>query len=595
MRNPLHFLLPLLLPFLPLLPLSLAVNSTFTNPILPGWHSDPSCIYHAPSLTFFCAVSTFIAFPGLPIYASQDLINWKLISHVWNRESQIPGLSWGTPGQQDGMYAPTLRYHDGEFWVVCEWIGGGGGGQVLTGLKGVLFRSKDPYEENGWGDALIFDVDKIDPDLFWDDDGKLYVATQGVILQELDLEKGELSVPAVPLWNGTGGVWPEGPHIYKKDGWYYLMIAEGGTALNHAITIARARSVKGPYEAYTGGNPILTNRRTGEWFQTVGHGDLFQDGKGKWWGMCLATRGGPEWKVFPMGREAVLFPVTWEEGEWPVLEPVRGRMSGWELPAPSRNISRGSGPWIREPDVYDFSVAGEPIPGNLMYWRVPREGVVTTTAKGLQMIPSRNNVTGVVTPASPNLELSGQRGMAFIGRRQTDTLFDFSVDLVGFRPSGVGSVGSEAGITVFLTQLNHIDLGVVLLPDPNGTSTLSLRFRTEVPPSMAQQRPAEKVIAIPAAWENETIRLQVSTLNTTHYELSASIANSPTSKIVVGSAWAGLVSGGTGPFTGVLVGVYATCNGAGSGLNCPNGGDKAFWQRWRYTGRGQEVAAGVVV
>lgn len=202
-------LLPLLTRLLPLLTPTLATNSTFTNPILPGWHSDPSCIYHSSSSTSFCATSTFIAFPGLPIYASKDLLHWKLISHVWNREAQLSGLSWGTPGQQDGLYAPTLRFHDGEFWVVCEWIGGGGGGQVLTGLRGVLFRSGDP---------VVFDVEKIDPDLFWDDDGKLYVATQSVILQELDWKAGKLSLPPASLWNGIGGVWPEGPHIKRMGG-----------------------------------------------------------------------------------------------------------------------------------------------------------------------------------------------------------------------------------------------------------------------------------------------------------------------------------------------------------------------------------------
>ena len=563
----------------------LAANSTYINPVLPGWHSDPSCIYHATSATFFCAISTFIAFPGIPIYASKDLINWKLISHVWSRESQLPGVSWGTIGQQDGMYAPTLRFHDGQFWVVCEYIGGGGGSQLLTGLIGVLFKTTDPYDESKWSDPLIFKPNKIDPDLFWED-GKLYVATQTIILQELNLVTGELSQPPINLWNGTGGVWPEGPHIYKKDGWYYLMIAEGGTALNHAITISRSRNLKGPYEP-SQGNPILTNRRTSEYFQTVGHGDLFQDANGKWWGMCLATRGGPKWDTYPMGRETVLFPVTWEKDKWPVMEPIRGRMSGWELPPPSRNVS-GTGPWSRDPDAYDFTTAGEPLPRNLMFWRVPREGAVTTTAKGLQMVPSRNNVTGVVNPARPNIELSGQRGMAFIGRRQTDTLFDFSVDLVGFTPKGANS---EAGVTVFLTQLNHIDLGVVLLPGANGSSNLSLRFRAEATIAL----PKEKVVPVPAAWNGETIRLQVSTPNVTHYELSASLASKPESKIVVGTGWAGLVSGATGPFTGVLLGVYATCNGAGSGVECPNGGDKAYWQRWRYGGQGQEVAAGVVV
>ncbi|GAB1316389.1 hypothetical protein MFIFM68171_06599 [Madurella fahalii] len=567
-----------------LLPTCLAANSTYLNPVLPGWHSDPSCIYHTASSTFFCATSTFIAFPGIPIYASKDLINWKLISHVWNRESQLPGVSWNTTGQQDGMYAPTLRFHDGQFWVVCEYIGGGGGGQVLTGLLGVLFRTTDPFDESKWSDPVLFYPDKIDPDLFWDDDGKLYVATQSIILQELNLTTGELSQPPVSLWNGTGGVWPEGPHLYKKDGWYYLMIAEGGTALDHAITIARSRNLKGPYEPYEG-NPILTNRNTPEYFQTVGHGDLFQDANGNWWGMCLATRGGPEWKTFPMGREAVLFPVTWEKDAWPVLQPVRGRMSGWELPAPSRDIP-GEGPFNRDPDVYNFTEAGEPIPRNLMYWRVPRPGAITTTAKGLQVIPSRNNVTGQMFATTP--ELSGQRGMAFVGRRQTDTLFTFSVDLMDFQPSGDGS---EAGVTVFLTQLNHIDLGVVLLPAQDDSKVLSLRFRVEATGTL----PPEKIVPVPSAWKGETIRLQVSTPNVTHYELSASLASDPTSKIVVGTAWAGLVSGATGPFTGTLLGVYATCNGAGKGEDCPGGGDKAYWQRWRYTGEGQEIAMGEVV
>jgi len=561
----------------------LAVNSTFLNPVLPGWHSDPSCIFHSTSSTFFCAVSTFIAFPGIPIYASKDLINWKLISHVWNRESQLPGTSWNTSGQQDGMYAPTLRFHNGEFWVVCEYIGQGGGGQVLTGLVGVLFKTTDPFDESKWSDPLKFYPNKIDPDLFWDDDGKLYVATQSVILQELDLKTGELSQPPISLWNGTGGVWPEGPHLFKKDGWYYLLIAEGGTALNHAITIARSRNLKGPYEPYEK-NPILTNRKTQEYFQTVGHGDLFQDGKGNWWGLCLATRGGPEWKTYPMGREAVLFPVTWEKDAWPVLQPVRGRMSGWELPAPSRDIP-GTGPFNGDPDVYDFTTAGEAIPRNLMFWRVPRPGAITTTAKGLQIIPSRNNVTGKMLATTP--ELSGQRGMAFVGRRQTDTIFTFSVDLVGFWPT---DIGSEAGVTVFLTQLNHIDLGVVLLSAQNGSKMLSLRFRTEA----AGVLPPEQIIPVPAAWKDGTIRLQASALNTTHYELSASLASDPQSKIVVGTASARLVSGGSGPFTGTLLGVYATCNGAGQGDDCPNGGEKAYWQRWRYTGKGQEIAIGEV-
>lgn len=553
-------------------------NSTYYNPILSGWHSDPSCV-HVDG-TFFCATSTFISFPGIPIYASKDLINWKLISHAWNRESQLPGVSRNTTGQQDGMYAPTLRYHDGEFYLACEYLG------MPEGIIGVVFKSSDLFSNEAWTDPVIFHPDNIDPDLFWDDDGKLYVATQGIILQELDLETGALSEPPISLWNGTGGVWPEGPHIYKKDGWYYLMIAEGGTATDHAVTIARSRNITGPYDAYAN-NPILTNRGTDEYFQTVGHGELFQDGDGNWWGVALSTRSGPGYEIYPMGRETVLFPVTWDEDEWPVLQPVRGQMSGWPLPPTNRDVP-GDGPFNSDPDVYDFA-EGTAIPQNLVYWRVPREGTFSVTEKGLQIVPSRNNLTG--TPESEATpELTGQSGLAFIGRRQTDTLFTFSADL-SFEPR---EVGQEAGLTVFLTQLNHIDIGVVLLAPKSCTKAkreenprLYLRFRA----IGTGTAPQPHLVPVPDDWAGEPIRLQIQTANDTAYTLAAMPASNPNARIVLGTASAGLVSGGTGSFVGSLVGAYATCNSAGEGLDCPDGG-VAHFQRWRYTGVAQYISEG---
>ncbi|KAI0869124.1 glycoside hydrolase family 43 protein [Hypoxylon argillaceum] len=550
-----------------------AGNSSYYNPVLPGWHSDPSCTQ--VNGTFYCVTSTFISFPGLPIYASKDLMNWKLISHAWNRESQLPGASANTVAQQQGMYAATLRHHDGLFYVICEYLG------VGTSNLGVIFTSPDPFDEPAWLDPVTFATSLIDPDLFWDDDGKAYVATQGVVLQEMDLATGELSQPPISLWNGTGGVWPEGPHLYKKDGYYYLMIAEGGTETNHSITIARSQHLKGPYEAYAN-NPILTNRGTDQYFQTVGHGDLFQDAAGHWWGACLATRSGPAWEVYPMGRETVLFPVTWDAGAWPVLQPVRGAMSGWALPAPDRTLP-GAGPFNAADDAYDFA-PGSAVPRNLVHWRVPREGTFATTARGLRVVPSRNNLTGTpYSTATP--ELTGQGGLAFVGRRQTHTLFSFAVD-ISFAP---GVVGQEAGVTVFLTQLNHVDLGVVLLAAEAGTESprLAFRFRAEgtgVPP-------APKIVPVPAAWADaEKIRLEIQTVNATHYSLAAVSVSDPDRRLVLGIASAGLVSGGAGSFVGSLVGVYATCNGAGSGFTCPEGGN-AYFSRWRYTGEAQYISA----
>ncbi|KAI0521765.1 glycoside hydrolase family 43 protein [Xylaria bambusicola] len=556
-------------------------NSTYYNPILPGWHSDPSCAQ--VNGTFYCVTSTFISFPGLPIYASKDLVNWKMVSHAWNRESQLPGASARSTAQQVGMFAATLRYHEGLFYVICEYLG------VSARNLGVVFTSTDPFDDRAWSDPVTFESDFIDPDLFWDDDGKAYVATQGIVLQEINLATGELSQPPISLWNGTGGVWPEGPHLYRKDGWYYLMIAEGGTATDHSITIARSRNLKGPYAAYEN-NPILTNRGTDEYFQTVGHGDLFQDEAGNWWGVALATRSGPEWEIYPMGRETVLFPVTWDEDEWPVLQPVRGKMSGWRLPPPTRKVP-GTGPFNTDDDVYDFR-KGEEIPRNLVYWRVPPQGVISIAEKGLQMIPTRNNLTG--TPESATTpKLTGQAGLSFIGRRQTHTLFTFSVD-VSFSPRGVDQ---EAGVTVFLTQFAHIDLGIVLLapsdtsssseaPPKPGKPELAFRFRAEGTGTPS----APKIVPVPSVWRHGKIRLQIETLNATHYSLLAMSADNPRAKLTIGTASAGLVSGGSGSFVGSLVGAYATCNGAGSGHACPEGGN-AYFSRWRYRGEAQYISA----
>ncbi|KAI5860780.1 glycoside hydrolase family 43 protein [Durotheca rogersii] len=554
-------------------------NSTYLNPVLPGWHSDPSCTQ--VDGTFFCVTSTFIAFPGLPVYASRDLINWKLASHAWNREAQLPGVSWATAGQQEGMFAATLRHRGGRFYVIGEYLGAPGGS------RGVVFSAADAFDDAAWGDPVTFAAERIDPDLFWDDDGRAYVATQGILLQEIDLASGALSQPPLSIWNGTGGVWPEGPHLYRKDGWYYLLIAEGGTETNHAVTIARARAVTGPYEAYER-NPVLTNRGTDEYFQTVGHADLFQDAAGNWWGMCLATRSGPAWAVYPMGREAVLFPVTWAAGAWPVLEPVRGRMRGWPLPAPTRELP-GDGPFNSDPDAYDFAERGAALPRNLVHWRVPRAGafaVAPDGRAGLRVVPSRANLTGSGGGGGATAaELSGRRGLAFAGRRQTHSLFAFSVDLA-FAPR---RAGHEAGVAVFLTQRSHLDLGVVRRAD----GRLWLRFRAEG----AGAVPAPRAVPLPPAWGPGPVRLRVDAPNATHYRLSAGPARDGDGAgppLLLAEPPAALVSGGSGSFVGSLVGVYATCNGDGAGDDCPPGGVARF-TRWRYVGKGQHVSETEIV
>jgi beta-xylosidase len=544
--------------------LVLAKNSSYYNPVLPGWHSDPSCT--PINGTFFCVTSTFISFPGLPIYASKDLVNYQLISHVWNRESQLPGYSYATDAQQQGMYAATIRHYQGTFYVICEYLG-----TTTNRTNGVLFKTTNPFDEASWSDPVFFPAPKIDPDLFWDDDGKVYVATQGIRIQEINIDTGAMG-PVINLWNGTGGVWPEGPHIYKKDGWYYLLIAEGGTAEDHSVTMARAKKITGPYTP-SPHNPHLTNRGTDQYFQTVGHADLFQDGNGKWWGTALATRWGPpNSSYFPMGRETVLFPVTWPTGEWPIMQPVRGIMSGWELPAPSRDIP-GAGPFNGDPDVYDFP-AGSQIPRNLVYWRVPRPGLISVTENGLQVVPSKNDLGNKFNNTTP-----ASKAISFVGRRQTDSTFSFSVDM-SFDPI---RDGQEAGVTAFLTQYANVQLGVTRL---NGST--AFRFNS------TESR--NKYTPVPKAWKGQAVRLMIEMCTPDEYMFSAALAARDSETLELGKAATSQVSGNTGSFVGTLIGVYATCNGAGDDvLNCPASTPNAWYKRWRYTGVKQWVDKAVSV
>ena len=529
---------------LPAVALSITQNSTYTNPILPGWHSDPSCTFVAEEHnSFFCATSSFLTFPGMPIYTSKDLINWRLASHVFSRTSQVPQIG-NTTVQNGGLWATTIRYHDGKFYAIVSYTP-----ESPFVVTGFIFTTTNPYDDSAWSDPLVFPLIDIDPNLFWDDDGTTYIQFSGIHQQTIDLETGALG-PASIIWTGFTKFIPEGPRMYKKDGYYYLMIAEGGTELGHHEAIARSTNISGPYEGYSG-NPILTNTNTTEYFQTVGHADLFQDASGNWWGSALATRSGPAWQNYPMGRETVLFPVTWKTGEWPVLQPVRGKMSGWPLPPQTKAIP-GSGPFIEDPDIVDFPV-GSSIPPHFLYWRFPPKDAFAVSPYGhpntLQLRPSKSNLTSTA-PLTTISELS------FISRVQTDTLFSFSVDIVSFEPK---LLEEEVGVTAFLTQTQHLDLGIVLLPtssySSNGETKLAphLRFRvTYVPANTGNfDGTVQTVIkSLPENWQDGPIRLHIDAVNETHYAFSTTLSKEPGAKELIGIAPATILSGGDGPFTG---------------------------------------------
>ena len=218
-------------------------NATFTNPILPGFYPDPSICRVDDD--YYLVTSTFAYFPGVPIFHSRDLIHWEQIGNILDRDSQLP-LAGADVSQ--GIFAPTLRYHDGTFYMITT--------NVSSALGNFFVTATDPA--GPWSDPYPLGSEGIDPSLFFDDDGTCwycgtkprregarYFGDNEIYIQKLDLETKQLTGESYPAWHGAlrQVEWPEGPHIYKKDGWYYLLITEAGTAHHHAVSVARSKSL----------------------------------------------------------------------------------------------------------------------------------------------------------------------------------------------------------------------------------------------------------------------------------------------------------------------------------------------------------------
>ncbi|KAJ4399447.1 hypothetical protein N0V91_009456 [Didymella pomorum] len=522
------------------------------NPALPGWHSDPSCVFVAEwDNTTFCTTSTFLLTPGLPVYGTKDNINFQLASHALSRKAQYPKFDQSLT-MNDGIWAPTIRYHQGVFYIITIYRN-----NVLEVGKsqGLIFESKDPYSNDAWSDPVQYNAEYIDPDLFWDDDGTAYVASAGTFIQTVDLKTGTFG-KARSIWNGTGNGFAEGPHIYKKDGYYYLLSAEGGSGMNHSVVMARSKAILGPYENFPK-NPILTNRGSGEYFQNIGHADLFHDVSGRWWATTLTWRSGPKGKNYPMGREMTLTPVNWVFGDWPVIEPVRGLQNGWCLAA-SRDMP-GDGPFVDEHDDVEFP-PNSSIPKHFGFWRWPERGAYTISPPGhpgtLELKPSAASIIAGYKNYTAGYEVAN---FTLITRRQTDTLFQFSVD-VSFTPE---LQNEETGVTVFLNQVQNISLGIVMLPrgtsngsDTTTNSTLAPHLRFIVSGLGSEEKnvtgniPAPNVTIVPDNWLTSAIRLIIRAESETHYALYAASSAAPWDVLDMGRAPATIVSGGDGPFTG---------------------------------------------
>ncbi|GGJ43249.1 glycoside hydrolase family 43 protein [Deinococcus roseus] len=494
---------------------------TYTNPVISGFYPDPSICRVGED--YHLVTSSFEYFPGVPLFHSRDLVNWRQIGHVLTRQSQLEFPRWSASG---GIFAPTLRYHDGTFYMITTNTSGQGNFVVHT---------QDIHGE--WSDPVWIEQGGIDPSLFFDDDGTVYLSTSwskgwpvpedidpdgaywGIQQSVIDLKTGKrLSEPRV-VWSGTGGRYPEGPHLYKIQGKYYLLMAEGGTERGHMITLGRSDSPWGPFESCPH-NPILTHRSLYSPFQALGHGDLVEAHDGSWWMVCLGIRpqGNPE--TAHLGRETFLAPVHWTEEGWPVVG------NSGRLGKINKSPDLPAHPW---PEAEKAEFAGPQLDLKWVTLGHPREGMVSLSER-----------PGALRLQGNALGLQDGPGVAFVGQRQQHYACNVSVHL-DFDPQ---NEGEEAGITVWMNLQHHYDLYVTR---QDGKRVVVLRKRIDDLMSCK---------AVPV--QDGPVQLKINA-SPEVYQFSV---QQGTAEQTVGSGVARyLAPEVAGGFTGVVLGLFASGNG----------------------------------
>ena len=280
----------------------------YTNPVLKGFYPDPSVCFADGKYYMVC--SSFQYFPGVPLFESENLVNWKQIGYVLTRKSQVVLEKIGSSG---GVFAPTIRCNDGRFYMVTT---------NDTTHENFYVYTDDIYGE--WSEPISVDQGGIDPSLYFED-GRTYFMSNGmdddgesgVIQCEIDISTGKKLSGSRCIWKGSGGRYLESPHLYKIDGFYYLMAAEGGTEYGHMVTYARSDSVWGVFKNYPH-NPVLTNRNKAPFIvQGIGHGDLIQTQSGEWFILSLGFRQIHKWQTYHnLGREVFLTPARFGSDGW---------------------------------------------------------------------------------------------------------------------------------------------------------------------------------------------------------------------------------------------------------------------------------------
>lgn len=516
----------------------------FYNPILQGCYPDPAITRKGDDYYLVC--SSFAMFPGVPIFHSKDLVNWKQIGHVLDRTSQLDVHDTGISA---GVYAPGITYNprNDTFYMITTAFAGGSGNIVV--------KTKDPMK--GWTDPIKLAFNGIDPSIFFDDDGKAYVVHNDAPDKEKELYNGhrvikiwEYDVENDKVIAGTdqiiinGGVdiskkpiWIEAPHIYKKNGRYYLMCAEGGTGGWHSEVIFVSDNPKGPYKPAPG-NPILTQRYFSkdrankvDW---AGHADLVEGPGGKYYGVFLGIRPNEKDRV-NIGRETFILPVDWS-GEFPVFEngliPIEPKL---KMPKGTENKTTTAGFFPNGNFTYTEPFTSDKLDYRWIGLRGPREAFISQTKNGLRILPFETNIK----------ELKPTSTLFY---RQQHNRFAFATTLE-YNPS---SEKTLAGIVCFQSESFNYVFGITR----KGSDSMLLLQRNERKDRRSREI-SSTIVASVKIDTKQPVRLKVEA-DGDNYTFSYAIGDGDFTNLggtVSGDVLSTNVAGG---FTGCLLGLYAT-------------------------------------
>ena len=402
----------------------------YKNPVITGFFPDPSVVRVGED--YYLVNSTFQYFPAIVIQHSKDLVHWEIIGHGITENEY---LDLTDKEDSHGIWAPDISYHNGLYYIFAPLRLNNSKAGEKTPLRQMLVMTSGK-PEGPYSKPITFNIDAIDPSHFIDDDGTHYmISTPGITITKLNNDCTEIVDPPKTVWPGTGLRAAEGPHIFKKDGYYYAILAEGGTGYGHQISVGRSENLYGPYEA-SPYNPVMTQKDPASPIQRAGHGKIVQTQNGDWWMMYLCGR--PNGGNFTtVGRETALDPVQWTDDGWFTVNHLQG---------PSTIQTAPALPTVIYEELYFDDFDDEKLALNWHFVRNPKNELWSLEER-----------KGFLRMYTGDYDLNDLRAYNTLVRREKDHAYTATTKLE-FNPS---KNGEQAGLTCYYGIYNYIKLFMV--------------------------------------------------------------------------------------------------------------------------------------